>query len=324
MTWEGRRVVVTGANGFVGAHLVDHLVRLGASVTALVRPHSNTWRLASVAQRVHLVRAELDDPSLDRVVNSAEMFYHLAASGTNQADHNAYPMLQSNVLGSYNALELAARLGAKRMICAGTGLEYGPRLAATEESTLRPITAYAATKAAASLVIHACARRMGVTVVTLRMYSVYGPAQARHFVVPYTVTRALAGEPIELTGGMQLRDYVYIDDVVQAYVRSGDAAIPEAEGSAFYNVASGAQLPVRDLVTTIVSLARSTSAVKFGARPYSPTEMWESSGSIAKAERELGWRPQVALSDGLQRTITWFAEHRELYDVHCPPVPRAG
>lgn len=311
-------MIVTGANGFVGSHLVRELTANGASVTAVVRRDADTWRLDELVPRIRVVRADLDQlqPSgVQRQLGRAELVYHLAAAGTNQAEHDPDVMLNANVIGTYQVLEMTRRVGAKRLVCAGTGFEYGVVSNASETSELRPISVYAATKAAASLVAHASARRDGLSVVTLRTFSVYGPGQARHFVIPYATVRALAGRPIQLTGATQLRDFLYVDDAVRAYLRAGD--VQQASGET-YNIGSGREVTVRDVVAKIVSLSASSSEVVLGARPYSQHELWASSANIEKAERDLGWRPEISLSDGLEQTIAWFSQHRELYDSHYP------
>lgn len=316
--WGGRTTVVTGANGFVGSHLARALVALGARVTAVVRPTADLWRLSDVVDDVRVVRAELTELAADhlvREIGEAETVYHLAAAGTNQADHDARLMLDANVLGTFRVMEMAQRVGARRLVCAGTGFEYGVVSQASESGELRPITAYAATKAAASLIAQACAPIFGMSVVTLRTFSVYGPGQARFFVIPYAIVRALTRRPIQLTGATQLRDFLFVDDAVRAYLRVGEI---EPAPSEIYNIGSGREISIRDVVSAIVSLSASPSEVIVGARPYSARELWGSSANIEKARLQLQWAPEVTLEDGLTRTIEWHASNLDLYESKYP------
>jgi nucleoside-diphosphate-sugar epimerase len=315
--WNQRSVLVTGGTGFVGAHLVRRLVGAGARVTVLVRGSSDLWRLASVLDHVAVVRSDFEQLSTGGTaerIASVDVVYHLAAAGTNQAEHDPVRVLNGNVLGTYQVLELSQRLRARRVVCAGTGVEYGVVTHATEDSLPRPLNVYAASKAAAWLFAHTYAARYDLSLVTLRTFSVYGPTQSPYFLIPYVILRAIANEPIALTGGTQNRDFVYIDDVVDAFVAAADG---EVSGETF-NVSTDAGILVRDVVATIVSVAGSRSEVVLGARPYSAHELWSSSGSYTKIEGRLGWSPRTLLQDGLAVTIDWFREHRQEYAVHYP------
>lgn len=311
-TWPGQRVLVTGANGFVGSHLVRELVARGASVIANVRPGADMWRLEPVASSISVLEAELLDIPDTRLIGAVDVVYHLAAAGTNQADRDAELMLRTNVMGTYRVLELARRIRARRLVCAGTGFEYGAESKAVESRALCPVTAYAATKAAASLTLQAFARSNPFPVVVLRTFSVYGPGQARHFVVPYAVANAVADRPIRLRGATQRRDFVYIDDAISAYLKAADTACPAGE---CYNVGSGREVTVREVVEEIVTLSGSKSevVVSSGNSPHDA-----SSADTSKSKRELGWQAETALADGLKRTIEWFADNRTLYDSRYP------
>ncbi len=310
---NGRRVLVTGANGFVGAHLTRALLREGAHVTALIRPSASLWRLSEIQTLLRIVRARLDELSDDRIaadLGPVDLVYHLAAAGTNQSEHDASLMLEANVFGTYRVLTLAQRLGAGRVVCAGTGLEYGVVTMASETTLPRPLTPYSASKAAAWLFAHAYAAREGLSLVTLRTFSVYGPAQDRCFLIPYVVMRAVADRPIDLTGGTQLRDLVFVDDAIDAFIAAGTAA--DASGQTF-NVSSGSPVAVRDVARMIVTLAGSASPINLGARSYSSCELWSSSGSFEKIQRHLEWSPRTPLQDGLVQTIDWFRHQAPRY-----------
>jgi len=314
--WTGRRVLVTGANGFVGSHLVSDLVKRGAEVIAVTRPGADLWRLEPRSAGIEVVAAELEDLSRCLSASRIDLVYHLAAAGTRQSDSDAESILRTNVLGTYKVLELALSRRAMRIVCAGTGFEYGALSKATEAAALRPRTAYAASKAAASLIVYAVAVRERISALTLRTFSVYGPGQARHFVVPYSVTNALANRPIRLRGAGHRRDFIYVDDVVDAYIRAADA---DLDAGSVLNIGSGHERLVTDVVEKIITLAKSSSRLITtpGGRP---NEVSASSADPGNAERGLDWYARVGLEDGLQRTIAWFASNSRLYDQKYPDL----
>jgi nucleoside-diphosphate-sugar epimerase len=297
---EGR-ILVTGAGGFLGSRLVSRLLDRGANVVALLRPGGARPALAD-ADRVTWLEVDLT-----RVVTAAQRavladvstIYHLAGAGLHEAHpRSASDVARANVVGTLTVLGLVEELGGARLIHCGSGLEYGPGQRLSESSPLRPAGAYAATKAAASLLVHATAPSATI----VRPFTVYGPGDSLHSLVSQTIISAVATGEIPLTGGEQTRDFVYIDDVVDGLLL---AAAPSAVGSIF-NLASGHETSVRALVELVVEVC-GTGQPRFGALPYragEPSRIW---GDASRARQELGWEPKVPLRTGLERTAAWLA-----------------
>ena len=302
----GRRALVTGAAGFLGAHVTRALVEAGARVTAVLRPATDPWRLAPFADDVEIVRGDvraLADSSLSDRIGRADVVYHLAAAGVDQRQHDAASIVDVNVNGTVAALSHASRAGVERFVYCGSCFEYGEATRAREDRLPQPQNEYAASKSAAWLVANAYARRTGLDVVSLRPFTVYGPLEAPARLVPFVIARSLAGGRIELTGGRQTRDWVYVDDAAHAFLRAGTA--PDIEGRTF-NVATGVETSVRALVELVVELTGGVATPDFGARPYREPELWALSGDPTAATESLGWSATVPLRDGLARTIAAF------------------
>jgi UDP-glucose 4-epimerase len=300
----GRRVLVTGGSGFIGAHLVRRLLDLDCDVVAQVRRQSDRWRIAEVADSLELVQADLaalEPDTLAAALAGVEVVFHLAAAGVHPAaEEDAPAIVQTNVVGTLRLLEAARSAGVTRFVNCGSCFEYGPGADLDEDAPLLPVTEYGASKAAAGLLAHAFARRHGLPVVTLRPFTVYGPREAPHRLIPHVIRGALRDERIELTGGAQARDFVYVDDAVDAFIRA--AVVAEAAGGTF-NVATGEPVTVREVVLAILELTGSVGVPVFGGLGYRPTDAPVLSGSPRRASEVLGWRASTPLAAGLQRTI---------------------
>lgn len=301
--WSGQRVVVTGGAGFIASHLVQALVRAGADVTAVVRQDTDTWRLASLGPRIRIVRAdvrELNERRLQSELGGTDIVYHLAASGVDQRQQDGRSLLDVNVGGTWAALTYAEQANVSRFVYCGSCFEYGQGSAAREEQPARPTTDYAVSKLAGWSLAQAFGRRTGLPVVGLRPFTAYGPLERDARLVPFVVSRALTGETIALTSGSQTRDFVYIADVVDAFLTASVASDVIGE---IFNVCTGVETSVRSLVMLVLELTGSAAVPVFGSRPNRAHEIWSLSGSTARARDQLGWSAQVTLREGLSRTI---------------------
>jgi nucleoside-diphosphate-sugar epimerase len=301
----GRRVLVTGAAGFLGSHLVPRLVDRGAEVCALDFAGARRWSLIERAGLAATVRADvrtLADAVHDASLGTLDTVIHLAAIGVVGDVTDVRELVTANVDGTMAVLLAAQRSGARLIYC-GSCFEYGSGASWSEDALPAPTTEYGAAKAAGWLIAQAFARRTGLEVVSLRPFTMYGPMEPPGRLVPLVVRQALADRPIDLTPGDQVRDFVYVEDVADAFIA---AATTDAAVGGTFNVCSGTAVTVRDIVERVLRSTGSTSAARFGALSYRPTELAVLSGDTTRAEQILGWRARVTLDEGLSRTIDWF------------------
>lgn len=316
----GRRVVVTGANGFIGAHLVSALVLAGADVVPIVRAATDPWRLAALAPELSIWRADvraLDEPETLRHIRSADVVFHLAAAGVLPGMHSGRELVDHNVAGTLSAMEFAEHIGARRVVICGSCYEYGDVSQATETLVPRPLSEYGATKAAATLIAQAVARRSDMELVVLRPFEVYGPLEDTRRLVPHVMARALAGLEIALGSGRQLRDCIYVDDAVEGFLR---AATADGVDGKIFNLCSGVETSIRALAEQIVELAGGLGTLRLGVLPDREPEHWSLTGDPSHAAAGLGFSARTSIADGLARTMA----HMPLSLAPVAAAPRAA
>jgi UDP-glucose 4-epimerase len=302
---NSRRVLVTGAAGFVGANLTRRLLADGHDVHAIERPGGDGWRLDGLA--VSRTAVDLRDQSgvaalIERT--HPEWVFHLAAHGSYSWQTDRRGILDSNLHGTIELLEACLECGCEAFVQAGSSSEYGFKdHAPSEQEAAEPASDYAVAKASATLYAGYAGRRAGRRVVTLRLYSLFGPWEDRRRLVPTLIRHGLRGELPPLADPDVARDFVFVDDAVEAFVRA--AVVERVEPGAVYNIGSGTQTTLRE----VVELTRSMFGIE--AEPTwssMPNRGWDTSTWIADATRaatELAWRPQVDLESGFRRTLDW-------------------
>jgi len=296
--WGGARALVTGASGFIGAHLTRRLAELGAVVHAVSRrpgrvsEHGEVWHAADLAD------PEAALGLLRRV--RPDYVFHLASAVTGARDPGIVrATLDGNLGAAVNLLAAATEVPLRRLVLAGSVEE--PR-----EGDPTPQSPYAAAKWAATGYARMYHALWGVPVTVLRVAMVYGPAQPdTRKLVPYVTLKLLRGEDPEVGSGTRLVDWVYVDDVVAAFLR---AARAEAAVGRVLDVGGGGQVTVRETVELLARIAGGRGRPRFGAVPDRPLDRPQVS-DIGPTAEALGWRPTVSLEEGLRRTVAWYAAH---------------
>ena len=295
-SWRATPVLVTGATGFIGAHLARRLETLGAEVHAVSRRPVGTgdwtWHTADLAEPAAASK-------LIREIRPRAVF-HLASAVTGGRDVELVgPTMAGNLDGAVNLLTaVATEAPETRVVLAGSVEE--PRGEGT------PSSPYAVAKWAATGYARMFHKLYGVAVTVLRVAMVYGPAQPdAKKLLPYVIQTLLRGEDPELASGTRLVDWVYVEDVVEAFLKA--AQTEEAAGQVL-DIGSGIQVSIRDTVELLAELVGGNARPRFGAIPDRPLDAAQVSDP-AVAGQVLGWQPTTTLSEGLRRTIAWYAAH---------------
>jgi len=307
-------VLVVGAGGFIGANLVRRLVRDGQRVTGTIRPAGNRWRLEGLHGELELRKVELrDEDAVDRLVAATrpDWIFNLATHDYWDSDLRAH--VETNLLATSTLLNAAARSGCEAFVNAGTSSEYGFKDHAPAEDELpEPNTPYAVAKAAATLLCRQVASDLALRTVTLRLYSVYGAYEHPRRLIPRLIVHGLRGELPPLTDPQTQRDFVAVDDVVEAFVRSAR----DSEPGSVYNVGSG----VATSLSEVVDIARHALPVE--AEPYwgsLPSRSWDTPvwvSNIGRARAELAWAPSRDLERGFRETVDWLRSEPSVWEVY--------
>lgn len=295
---SGKRILVTGATGFIGSHLVRRLVREQAHVTIFVRHTSDRSRIRDILTQLDV--REVDIRTFGAVSSEMhkvrpEYVYHLGAEGVTEPFLSQNLALRTNLDGTMNVVRAGAEVGATRIIHTGTSHEYGDK---ADESRIDPISPYAASKAAAWAFCRMFYRTAGWPIVMLRLFQVYGPGQ-HDTLIPSAIEAALNGHNFPTTPGAQIRDWIYVDDVVDAYIHA--ALADSIEGETF-DIGTGKGTSVRTVVEEIFNHFENSNPL-IGALPYRPGEVWSQVARVDSAREKMAWEPKTPLEAGLKMTI---------------------
>ena len=320
MSWSGRRVLVTGAGGFIGSHLAERLVRDGAVVRAFVRynaPGRSGWLEHSPLRReMEVVAGDIRDrDGVSQAVAGRETIFHLAALiGIPYSYQAPGSYLHTNVEGTLHVLQAARQSGAARIVHTSTSEVYGSaRYAPIDEAhPLQAQSPYAASKIGADKMAEAFHRSFGTPVVTVRPFNTFGPRQSARAIIPALMAQALAGDELRAGNLTPTRDMTFVADTVEGFLRAGEA--PAAIGQVI-NLGSGREISIGALAALIGKLAGRNARLVTDSRRVRPegSEVERLLADNTRAREWLGWSPQVTLEEGLRVTMDWIRNNADAY-----------
>lgn len=275
------RILITGASGFIGQHLIKHLEKQGYSDIRAIHGRKDL---------------DLTQPEACQKLPDGDICIHLAGAGNpTDFDRDADMAWQSNVTGTLNLLQAIQNKGYQRFIFASTYVYGRPDyIPVDEEHSVRPPHPYPRSKYMGEQLLEEFTRRSSLSGIALRIFNVYGPGQTAHMLIP-TIVHQLGGDQIQLRDAVPKRDFVHVQDVVRAFEKSIHA---EIEGFQRFNIASGESISVADLVRKIQELAHDQTPINYSHKPR-PNEVNDVVGNIELAKQVLHWEPQISLHQGL-------------------------
>ena len=316
--WQGRSVLVTGGGGFVGSWLVRTLVERGAAVTVILRdqPGQSNLCLLGLASQVSIVQGSITDHALvERAFNEYEIdtCFHLAAQAiVGAANRSPLSTFESNIKGTWTVLE--ACRGSKlveRVVIASSDKAYGsqPKLPYTEETSLLGANPYDASKACTDIIARSYHQTFGVPAAVARCANIYGGGDLNFSrLIPGTIRSALAAErPVIRSDGTPMRDYLYVDDAVSAYLSLAEQVTRESVAGQAFNFGANSPVSVLELVQRILELSGTphlTPDVRGTGKLND--EIDRQYLDSRKAADVLGWAPTVSLDEGLRRAVEWY------------------
>jgi NAD dependent epimerase/dehydratase len=322
-------VAVTGADGFIGSHLVERLVAGGERVLAMVQYNSlGSWGWlgtlpSDVLASVDVVPGDVRDPaSVRELVTGAEVIYHLAALIAIPYSYRApRSYVETNVLGTLNVLDAVRAGGIRRLVHTSTSETYGTArtVPISEQHPQQTQSPYAASKLAADKLVESYHDSFGVPAVTLRPFNTFGPRQSARAVIPTVVSQLAAGVPEIRLGALDpTRDFMFVADTVDAFVSVGTAPAGSVVGELF-NAGTGQEISIGELTAQIAALMGVPARIRQDAARLRPaaSEVMRLVCDSGKLRRRTGWQPRHPLNAGLKVTVDWFLDPRNL--VHYRP-----
>lgn len=320
--WHEKRVLVTGAGGFIGSHLVETLVNKDANVRAFVRYNSRgdpgllSLLPEETFEKIGIIAGDLRDLSaLNSAMQDVEIVFHLGALIAIPYSYlHPAEVVESNVIGTLNVLLAGWEHGVKRIVHTSTSEVYGTALKVPIDEThpLQGQSPYSASKIGADKLVESFYCAYDLPVVTLRPFNTYGPRQSARAVIPTIISQALTQDVIYLGNLDARRDLTYITDTIDGLLSA--AQTPGIEGETL-NLGTGIEISIGELADKIISLIGKPIEIRVDPTRMRPdkSEVQRLLSDNSLARERIGWTPKVNLREGLTRTIEWISTHLHLY-----------
>jgi dTDP-glucose 4,6-dehydratase len=321
MYWANKKVFVTGAGGFIGSHLCEKLVDLGADVTALVRYNSRgsygfLEETVILKDKARIVMGDIRDETTFRTyLKNIDVVFHLAAiPGIPYSFLFPRDVFEINAGGSLNLLIAAREFGVGKIVLASSAETYGDSkyLPIDEDHPQYPKSQYAASKAAMEKVAWSFFYADGLPVNVVRLFNNYGPRQSARAVTPTIITQLLAGDEVKIGSLDPKRDFTFVLDTLEALLKVGEL---EEYGNVF-NIGFGISISVQEILDTACKILEK-KRIKVVTEGYrirpGQSEVWSLMANNSRLKETTGWQPKFSYEEGLKITIEWMREHMADY-----------
>jgi nucleoside-diphosphate-sugar epimerase len=301
-----KRILVTGGSGFVAANLIRKLVE-EHEVHVIVRPDSDLWRLNAILSRLYLHQVDLEHfDQLASIIHciSPSVIFHLAAHGASSLHRDPFKILNSNIIGTFNLLQATKEINYEFFLHMGGSSEYGNKTAPmNERDVLEPNTFYGLTKACSTLFSQQFALEYQKPIAILRAFSVYGYFESALRLIPTAIQAAFQKKPLRLTAPGFSRDFIFVEDVVEACLTCWKKKITKE----IINIGTGKQTTNEEVIAAVERLTCTKIDILPEVYPHRPSDKSFWVADIEKSKSLLGLTPYHTLEEGLKKTIDWFA-----------------
>jgi CDP-glucose 4,6-dehydratase len=315
--WQGKKVLITGASGFVGLHLIKKLAEEGAAIITFSKSKIPNLGKGIIAE----LGSVTNFSKLNSVIkkNRIAFIFHLAAQPLVEVGQvNPLSTFEVNIKGTWNLLEAAKEANVQKIIVASTAHVYGdnPDVPYKEEYYPQPSRPYETSKACADLLSQVYADTYGLPIEIPRFVNIYGPGDSNvSRLIPKIISSILEGKNPKIWDAGTVRDFLYIDDAVDAYLALAEKDLPKTKRGRVINFGTGRPINIVELAKKIIEISEipTVKLVKEPPPEDRSSEIKEQYVSIAKANRELNWFPKIDLDEGLKRTYIWYKENSLLF-----------
>jgi len=322
MNWIGKKTLVTGAGGFIGSHLCETLLELGADVTAMVHYNSRgdwgnlEFLSPESKQALRLVSGNIEDSGfMSRHIKGQHVVFHLAALIAIPYSYTApLSYVHTNIEGTINVLEAARDYDIEKIIHTSTSETYGTAIYTPIDEThpLQGQSPYSASKIGADKLAESYYRSFNLPVATIRPFNTYGPRQSTRAVIPTIITQALTQNEIRLGSLDPVRDVNFVKDTAAGFVKVAES--PRSIGEVI-NIGSGKGYTIQELVTTILQIMKVEKKIVLDEDRLRPenSEVFKLICDNTKSKNLTGWQPRYSLEEGIRETIDFISNHMDIY-----------
>lgn len=313
-----KKILITGASGFIGSHLTHALLNEGSDVSILVRYNSieHCVRLCDIWDSLN--KFECDIRNIDSLVQlkqkSFDYVFHLAAyNHVGKSFNHVSEAIETNCLGTTNLLETLTNY--EKFLYVSTSEVYGfqKTISFIETQYPHPQSPYSVGKYAGELYSLMKQRQYNLPILVVRPFNVFGPYQSNRAIIPELIEKCLQNVPIDLTKGLQTREFNYINNVVEGMILAAKSKII----GEIINIGCGKDISIRNLANLIHRKTNSTSKLKFGSLETRSNEIWKMKSDSTKAKKMLNWSPKISFQQGLDITIKWYEKYlKTYYDIN--------
>jgi nucleoside-diphosphate-sugar epimerase len=307
-----QRYFITGATGFVGSNIVRSLVHGDNHVCVFARNKNLNWRLSDIRNRLTIYEGDFHTTDFSSLFQKEKptVVFHLASYGTTPKENSFADMMDVNIKGLHRLLRASQNSSIRLFVNTGSSSEYGIKTKKmNEDDPIQPINEYGVSKAAATLLCQEFSKQSSFTLTTFRLFSPYGPYDEPTRFIPSVINAGLTRIPLAASSPKFVRDFIFIDDIVRAYIMASRKRFDALNGH-IINIGSGKEETLGSIVELAEKIVRKKILLHWNEKPKQERQIepkkWQA--DIRKAMKLLGWTPKYTIQSGLEQTMTWMIQ----------------
>lgn len=320
MNWKGKKVLVTGSAGFIGSHLTERLLELGADVSSFIRYNSRNdlgfIQSLNGSKKINIIKGDIRELStVKEAIKGQDIVLHLAASiSVPYSMIHPSEVIETNVMGTLNVLTASKDENVEKVVVTSSSEVYGSALYTPidEKHPLQAQSPYAASKIGGDKVAESFYKCYNLPVAIIRPFNTFGPRQSTRAVIPLVITQALTQDKILIGTTGTFRDFTFVSDTVDGFIKITESSKSTGE---VINIGTGKDISINDMIKKVVRIVGRDVKIEVDKKRLRPnkSEVTRLLASNEKAKKLLGWEPKTSFEEGLKKTIDWISKSINLY-----------